>query len=254
MYEVIPAGHILISLFEVKDLRKSRSGCLSAVLFLVIALLCVFIVYKMIDSSSGGKAGEALHTVIQKLGMTKKEKETLDQLEKEQQEKDESGKDPGSFFGELPDADVIKIELTEEKLRQLFQEQLDEVFPMTILSLSINEKGIVDFTASMDRDSFLELAEEHDSGLQSVHIMLLKLAPENLDLSGRFKLSYNASSGNMNVDPEKMTLQGVSLPLSVIPSSMSDKFNVAVDKYVSQYGYNLCAVAFYDSYIQLFIE
>jgi len=229
-------------------LKKSRGGCLSAVIFLVVLIICICLIYKMIDSSSGGKGPDIIDTVLDRLGYEPKSEDSEKQPDQDPQP------DEPPLFENVPDANVIKIELTQEKLLALLQQELDDTFPMTLNSIEISADAAVSIDAAMERDAFLKYVEENESAFEGVQILLLKLAPAQIDVHAVFELSYDASEGKLNLDPEKFTVQSIEIPVSLIPAGLTEKFNVALDGYTAQYGYRLAAIEFYDGYMQIYIE
>lgn len=208
----------------------------------------------MIDVSGNGHGMEMLDTVLDKLGVSKIEGKKQENNRYEDHEKTKEPVDVNDVFHELPSSNVIKVELSQEKLMELLQEQLDESFPMTLKSLVVSRDSSVVIEADIDRDTFIEHAEEKDSPIAGAQILLLKLAPKNLSLKAGFELSYDPSSGELNVDPEDFTVEKLSIPVSLIPNVLTEKFNIAVDGYVSQFGYSLNTVEFGDGYIRIYIE
>lgn len=227
---------------------------MSAVIFLVVLIACICLIYKMVDSSSGGKGPDMIDTLLDRLGYTPKQKAAPDDGEVPDASL-QTPSDPGStVFGDLPDANVIKIELTQEKLLALLQEELDKSFPMTLKNLEISQDAAAQVEAVLERDAFLEYVEANESALEGVQVLLLKLAPEQIEASASIALSYSAADGKLHIDPEKLTVQGVSIPVSLIPSALTDSFCLALDNYTGQYGYKLSAIEFYDGYMQIYIE
>lgn len=235
-------------------MRRSRGGCLSAVIFLVVLIACICLIYKMVDSSSGGKGPDMIDTLLDRLGYTPKEGKDSDDGEIPDPSI-QTPDDPGStVFGDLPDANVIKIELTQEKLLTLLQKELDQSFPMTLQSLVISQDASAQVEATLERDAFLEYVEANESALEGVQVLLLKLAPEQVEASASIALSYSAAQGKLHIDPQKLSVQDVNIPVSLIPSALTDSFSLALDNYTEQYGYKLSAIEFYDGYMQIYIE
>jgi hypothetical protein len=243
---------------EVVSLRKSRGGCLSAVIFLVVLIACICLIYKMVDASSGGRGPDMIDTLLDRLGYTPKHDADSDDGQSPNLPSASdpvSGDDVGStVFGDLPDANVIKVELTQEKLLALLQTELDKSFPITLKSLKITADAQAQVEALLERDAFLEYVEENESALEGVQVLLLKLAPEQIEAAADIALSYSAADGKLRIDPEKLTVQGVSIPVSLIPSALTDSFSLALDSYTEPYGYALSAIEFYDGYMQIYIE
>ncbi len=238
-------------------MKKSRGGCLSAVIFLVVLIACICLIYKMVDSSSGGRGPDMIDTLLERLGYTPKEDETSN-MQEQMDLPENIDKTPGeagsTVFENLPDANVIKIELTQEKLLELLQEELNKSFPMTLESLTISSDAVAQVKAVLERDAFLEYVEENESALEGVQVLLLKLAPEQIQAEASITLSYNAADGKLHISPESLRVQDITIPVALIPSALTNSFSLALDNYTQQYGYKLSAIEFYDGYMQIYIE
>lgn len=58
-------------------MRRSRGGCLPSLLIFLLALvLCVCVIYKIADVSSGGKGASFVDVVLDRLGIGGKDGET----------------------------------------------------------------------------------------------------------------------------------------------------------------------------------
>ncbi len=237
-------------------MRRSRGGCLPSLLIFLLALvLCVCVIYKIADVSSGGKGASFVDLVLDRLGIGGKDGETQTPA---QQDDAGSGKTERSteteIFGDIPEATVMKIELTQEKLLSLLQEKLDASVPVQIDKLEISADSSVYTEVTLDRDAFLEYAQSSDSPLEGIQVLLLKFAPAQIEASATAVLSYNAAKGEVEVTPTVLHVQKLKLPVSLISGLIGNVFSVAIGDYAASFGYKLSAVEFYDGYMEIYLE
>lgn len=231
-------------------MKRFRGGCLSAVVFFIVLIICICIVYKMIDVSGNGRGAEMIDTVIDRLGVNRIAGKKADK----NKNKTSFGDTAQEVLKDMPDASVIKIEISQDKLMSLLQDQLDGSFPIDLTSLVISSDSTIAVEALMDRDTFIAKAEENESFIEGAQVLLLKLAPKQMSMLCKFSLSYNSSNGELNIDPLELTIEKLKIPVSLIPKALTDKFNIAVNDYIDPYGYTLSAVEFKDGSMYIYIE
>lgn len=215
---------------------KKGLGCLSTLIILVCVAVCVVLAVKMFrGNDTKATVSDTSSPLASPLP------DNTDAL-------------PGLSIETQTDSGAMTVTVGQDKLRELIQNSLDEKFPLTLASLAIHDKGGLDVTGSLERDVFLEFAEEPDSGVGAIEKMLIKLAPELLEFNVSFEASYHASTGELRLEPQKFIIEELEIPVSIIPSALTDKFSVAVESYAADLGYSVKSVAFYEGYIVLSIE
>ncbi|MBQ3879843.1 MAG: hypothetical protein II727_06025 [Oscillospiraceae bacterium] len=234
-------------------MRRSRGGCLSSFLIFVLVLaLCVCVVYKIMDVSSGGRGAEFIDLALDRLGIAPKD-EKKPSGQTGQTGKDQPDTETG-LFDNVPEAKVMKLELTEEKLLSLLQERLDASAPAKITKLTIGAGGDVYAEVLLERDAFLEYAESADSPIEGMQILLLKLAPAQIEASARATLSFDPTKGEIDIAPTELHVQKLKLPVSLVSGLLDDVFTVAIGDYAASYGYKIGSIAFYDGYMEIYLE
>ena len=234
-------------------MKRSRGGCLSsALVFLLVLALSVCVIYKFMDISSGGRGTEIIDIALGRLGIAPKDGKNA-QKNKKNEDKNQTDTQTG-LFDELPEATVMKLELTQEKLLTLLQEKLDKSVPVQITKLTIGAGGDVYAEVLLERDAFLEYAESADSPIEGIQILLLKFAPAQIEASARATLSFDPEKGEVEITPTELHVQKLKLPVSLVSGLLDDVFTVAIGDYAASYGYKIGAVAFCDGYMEIYLE
>ncbi len=237
-------------------MKRSRGGCLSSFLVFLLALvLCVCVIYKLVDVSTGGRGAEFIDLALDKLGIEKKDDAKKPAGQKNGGQSGGQGTSTETeILRDLPEAKVMKIELTQEKLLALLQERLDASIPVQIEKLEICADSSVYAEVLLERDAFLEYAQSSDSPIEGVQVLLLKFAPAQIEASAGAELSYNASKGEIEVTPTELHVQKLKLPVSLMSGLLDNMFSVAIGDYVASLGYKLSAIEFFDGYMEIYLE
>ena len=157
-------------------------------------------------------------------------------------------------IAELPSEDAIRVDITQEKLRELLENAMQESFPLTLTALTISSDGTISMKGSAERDKFVELLEsQQDSSLRS-YILLLQIAPSRVDLSGKVGVSYDTAAEQVSLDPRDLTVAGIGVPTNLLPDSMTNSLNAALTGFFAEYGHAPTALTLHDGYMTVYFE
>lgn len=247
---------------EVQKVRRRRpGGCLSTIILTIALAAAAVLVYNMLFPPKNGEEtliDQALHLV----GIGKQEEkedqpdgpepQTADQQDTEEENGEEETSTPP--IADLPSVDAIRVDITQDKLRELLEEAMQSSFPLTLDEVVIASDATLTFTGSAQRDKFLELAKEQAGGELSAYVMLLQLAPENLEFTCKVGVTYDAGAGQVSLDPQKLTVAGYDVPTNLLPASVTDSLNQALTNFFADYGRKPTGLTLYDGYLSVFFE
>jgi len=225
---------------------KRKGGCLSVLIFLMVLVLSVLLIAVLFSSVKSTDGGTLLTELLEKVGFSMSE-------EPEASVPDEAPQDGDGLTDLVPD-DAIRIEITEEKLRELLEDAMAERFPLTLGSLSLRADGTMEVDGRAERDRFLEIMDSAETALGALERMALQLAPEEITFSVSFLLDYDAAAGTITLDPQTMTVERLDLPVSYLPDAWMSGANRALTDYFASYGRAPAGISVYDGYLHLYFE
>ncbi len=210
--------------------RRYAGGCLSTIIFIVALALAAVLIIAMLSRSDRGEdsiLGRVLHTIGIKNDRDTEDPETetavpVPVLPKESYTETETGR---------PDDDTPEPELV------------------------ISSDSTVTVTGSAERDKFIEAVQaQENSGIGSLELMMLKMAPEELEFKAKVAVAYDASVGQVSMTPKSLSVAGITVPTAVLPSSVTDSLNTAMTDFFASYGRQPAGLTLYDGYLVVYFD
>lgn len=247
--------------------RRRSGGCLYAVIFFIALAISIALLAVMLSSVRSTEGGTLLTEILDRAGLGSGRVEpggTLDNPggagredssspetpENDVQENDEEG----SSISDLPSTDAIRIEITQEKLRELLEAAMEDSFPLTLDEVTISSDSTLAFSGSAERDKFIEMLDSQGSVLSTLERMTLQLAPEEITFDVTVGVSYDAANGTVDLDPQALTVAGLSIPTSLLPGSVVEMVNTALTDFFASYGRTPAGLTLYDGYMRIYFE
>lgn len=233
--------------------RRHSGGCLSAVIFFIALILSIILLAVMFSSVKSTDGGSLWTELLDKIGISsgggmKETGHDSNVPEETGQEDDDTG------LSDLPSVESIRIEITQEKLRELLESAMEDSFPLTLDEVTISADSSLTFSGSAERDKFIEMLEGQDSPLGALERMTLQLAPEEITFSAKVSVSYEAVEGTISLTPLELNVAGLSIPISFLPDSWMEMLNVSLTDFFASYGRTPAGVTLYDGYMRIYFE
>jgi hypothetical protein len=227
---------------------KKPGGCLYGIIFVVALAASVLLITSMLNSVRSSRGNTMLEELYDRIGISGDESDSSSGTSG-------AGRTPAdSGLSELPAAEAIRIEITEDKLRELLQDAMADSFPLTLQSLKISSDSTVSFAGTAERDKFIEMMEQRDSGIDPLQRLALRMAPEQITFAANVTVAYDAASGTVTITPNSMTLAEVDIPVSLLPDGLNEKLNEALTGFFESYGSKPTEVTLYEGYMRVYFE
>ena len=239
--------------------RHSGGGCLYAVIFLIALVLSVVLLAVMLSSVKSTDGGTLFTEILDRIGIdTGAHDGDGDRVgggagreEPREDMTEPDGDAPG--ISDLPPVEAIRIEITQEKLRELLEGAMEDSFPLTLDDVTISADSTMTFSGSAESDKFIEMLDE-TSALGALERMTLQLAPSEIEFSAKVAVSYDTASGNVSLDPQALTVAGLSIPTSFLPGSLVEMVNTSLTDFFASYGRTPAGLTLYDGYMRIYFE
>lgn len=261
--------------------HRERGGCLSAVIFIICLALSVALIAVMLSSVKNSEGGTLLSRLLERVGIEVGDhvpslpfapsggQDTSSNKEGEEPkgsgtagsggntagDAGNSGKDSGetSGIGELPSVETIRVEITQEQLRELLEEAMSDRFPLTLEDLLLSSDSTIMLTGSAERDKFIEVLEQNNA-VSRLEIMALRIAPEEIGFRTVVSVSYDASSGQITLAPKELIVANLTLPTAAVPKSLIESLNASLTDFFASYGRKPAGLTVYDGYLSIYFE
>lgn len=242
--------------------RRRSGGCLYAVIFFIALILSVLLLAVMFSSVKSTDGGTLLTEILERIGIGSKSEDSSDEksggsgagrpgLSGQNSPEDETS---DSGIAALPSTDAIRIEVTQEKLRELLEAAMEDSFPLTLDEVVISADSTLTFSGRAERDRFLEMLEDEGSALGALERMTLQLAPEEIPFSARVGVTYDAAEGTIALEPQELTVAELSIPTALLPDALVEKLNTTLTDFFATYGRTPAGVTLYDGYMRIYFE
>ena len=225
---------------------KRKGGCLSVLLFLMVLILSILLIAVLFSSVKSTGGGTLLTEILEKAGFDMSD-------EPEDSASEEEPQYSGGLSDLIPD-DTIRIEITQDKLRELLEDAMEDRFPLTLDELTLHAAGTMQISGKAERDRFLEILDSAETALGALERMALQLAPEELSFSVTFALDYDAFAGTIALDPQSMSVESLNLPVSYLPDAWMGGLNHAITDYFASYGRTPAGISVYEGYLHLYFD
>lgn len=243
--------------------RRRSGGCLYAVIFFIALIISVVLLAVMFSSVKSTDGGTLLTEIMDKIGIGSGHDDTggsadgagegAGRGEPSDPDRAETG-EPDPSIADLPSTDTIRIEITQEKLRELLESAMEDSFPLTLDEVTISADSTLTFSGSAERDKFIEMLDGQGSALSALERMTLQLAPEEIAFSAKVGVSYDAPNGTVALAPQSLTVAGLSIPTSLLPASVVEMVNTALTDFFASYGRTPAGLTLYDGYMRIYFE
>lgn len=237
--------------------RRRAGGCLYAVIFFIALAISIVLLAIMLSSVKSTNGGTLFTELLSRIGINGETAETPEHLENPGQElpsTSENAEEDSSGLSELPATDTIRIEITQEKLRDLLEEAMADSFPLTLEEVLISSDSTLTFSGSAERDKFIEMLDGENSELGALERMTLQLAPEELTFHAKVGVSYDTSQATVALEPQSLTVADLSVPITLLPDSVVELVNTALTDFFASYGRTPAGLALYDGYLRIYFE
>ena len=237
--------------------RHSGGGCLYAVIFLIALVLSVVLLAVMLSSVKSTDGGTLFTELRDRIGFETGPHDSgrvgggAGQEGPQEDTGEPGGDTPG--ISDLPPVEAIRIEITQEKLRELLEGAMEDSFPLTLDDVTISADSTLTFSGSAERDKFIEILDKN-SALGALERMTLQLAPSEITFSAKVAVSYDTASGNVTLDPQELTVAGLSIPTSLLPESLVEIVNTSLTDFFASYGRTPAGLTLYDGYMRIYFE
>ncbi|MBS7316512.1 MAG: hypothetical protein KIG74_08975 [Clostridiaceae bacterium] len=242
--------------------RRRSGGCLYAVIFFIALILSILLLAVMFSSVKSTDGGTLLTEILERIGIESKNEDSSGEksggsgagrpgLSGQNSPEDETS---DSGIAALPSTDAIRIEVTQEKLRELLEAAMEDSFPLTLDEVVISADSTLTFSGRAERDRFLEMLEDEGSALGALERMTLQLAPEEIPFSARVGVTYDAAEGTIALEPQELTVAELSIPTALLPDALVEKLNTALTDFFATYGRTPAGVTLYDGYMRIYFE
>ncbi|MDD6275141.1 MAG: hypothetical protein PUA86_10670 [Clostridiaceae bacterium] len=242
--------------------RRRSGGCLYAVIFFIALILSILLLAVMFSSVKSTDGGTLLTEILERIGIGNKSEDSSGEksegsgagrpgLSGQNSPEDETS---DSGIADLPSTDAIRIEVTQEKLRELLEAAMEDSFPLTLDEVVISADSTLTFSGRAERDRFLEMLEDEGSALGALERMTLQLAPEEIAFSARVGVTYDAAEGTIALEPQELTVAELSIPTALLPDALVEKLNTALTDFFATYGQTPAGVTLYDGYMRIYFE
>lgn len=242
--------------------RRRSGGCLYAVIFFIALILSILLLAVMFSSVKSTDGGTLLTEILERIGIESKNEDSSGEksggsgagrpgLSGQNSPEDETS---DSGIASLPSTDAIRIEVTQEKLRELLEAAMEDSFPLTLDEVVISADSTLTFSGRAERDRFLEMLEDEGSALGTLERMTLQLAPEEIAFSARVGVTYDAAEGTIALEPQELTVAELSIPTALLPDALVEKLNTALTDFFATYGRTPAGVTLYDGYMRIYFE
>ncbi len=234
--------------------RRQSGGCLYAVIFFIALILSVVLLAVMFSSVKSTDGGSLWTELLEKIGISSGD--GTDEVDRgagrvpdeDVQKEDDTG------LSDLPPVESIRIEITQEKLRELLESAMEDTFPLTLDEVAISSDSTLTFSGSAERDKFIEMLESQNTALGTLERMTLQLAPEEITFRAKVSVSYEAAEGTISLAPQELNVAGLSIPTSFLPDSLVEMVNTSLTDFFASYGRTPAGVTLYDGYIRIYFE
>lgn len=132
-------------------------------------------------------------------------------------------------------ADIV-YELTNDELAEFILKSIGEDVPIQSMEVKLSADGTANVSASGNKKEIMDYLSDKNVSIPAAVSAISIILPNDLDLDASLTIGCDPESGLVSVSINSVKVSDVTVPESILNSSLVDKANQKINNYITEKG------------------